>query len=127
MNDSPLHYALQVNTSNHSIDESIYTNLSTDGKPEIVLLAAAPASGKSTIARKMSLSHSFVRVNQDELGSLPACTTAAKKALTNGQCVVVDNTNFNPQTRQTWIALAKEMNVKVSLSVFICLCVSQSV
>jgi predicted kinase len=76
----------------------------------------------------MSLSlSSCVRVNQDELGSLNACLSQAKQALRSRQSVVVDNTNLVPQTRQTWIALAKEMNVQVSLfpSIYLSVCLSR--
>jgi predicted kinase len=75
----------------------------------------------------MSLSlSSCVRVNQDELGSLNACLSQAKQALRSRQSVVVDNTNLVPQTRQTWIALAKEMNVQVRLylSIYLSVCLS---
>jgi bifunctional polynucleotide phosphatase/kinase len=88
--------------------------------PEVVLLMAPPASGKSTLSREFVTKHGCTRINQDELKSLASCAKAAKTALSKGESIIVDNTNLNPSTRSQWIALAKEMNVKVEgfLSLF---------
>jgi bifunctional polynucleotide phosphatase/kinase len=93
--------------------------------PEIVLLMAPPASGKSTLSREFVSKHGYTRINQDELGSLVSCAKAAKVALSKGDKIIVDNTNLNPSTRSQWIALANEMNVKVGMFFifFIPLCV----
>lgn len=83
-----------------------------EGKQEMVLLVAPPACGKSTMARKF-VELGYVRINQDSLGSLPKCVTEAKNALRKGLSVCIDNTNFVPQTRKSWIEIAREFNVKV--------------
>jgi hypothetical protein len=97
--------------------------------PEIVLIAAPPACGKSTLSKKFQVG-GYMRINQDTLGSIDKCLAAAQRALL-GQCeesmsaavpktaavrrqsVVIDNTNMDPAVRQRWIQLAKLCNVQV--------------
>jgi bifunctional polynucleotide phosphatase/kinase len=82
-------------------------------RPELLLLAAPPACGKSTLARRFEQG-GYCRVNQDTLGSFDKCAAAAKSALLAGQSVCVDNTNMDLNTRAKWVQLAKHCDVVVS-------------
>jgi predicted phosphohydrolase/predicted kinase len=78
---------------------------------EMVVLCGIPGSGKSTIAKVLE-GKDYIRVNQDELGSRPACVKVAEIALKKGESVVIDRCNFNTQQRKTWFELAKKHKVK---------------
>lgn len=78
--------------------------------PQLVVLVAPPASGKTTLARQME-SVGFVRVNQDTFKTLNKCLRVAATALAAGQSVVVDNTNLSETTRKEWIGLAHKHGV----------------
>ncbi len=82
---------------------------------EILLLVAPPASGKSTLAKRLVNDYGYVRINQDESGSLSTCMQQAKEALEQRRKVVIDNTNLNPITRQHWFSLARQYQVQVTL------------
>jgi bifunctional polynucleotide phosphatase/kinase len=56
---------------------------------------------------------SHVRVNQDALGSQPACVAKVKQELLGGRSVVVDNTNLTKTVRASYIKLALECKAKV--------------
>lgn len=85
------------------------------GSPEILLLAAPPACGKSTLSRRYEAA-GYLRVNQDTLGSVDKCLAAARQALAAAvpRSVCVDNTNMDPSTRQKWVQLAKQCGVQVT-------------
>jgi bifunctional polynucleotide phosphatase/kinase len=104
----------------------------SEGQREIVLLAAAAACGKSTLTKRFD-PNSYYRINQDSLKTLDKCVDVARAVLLGdsgtvanirksgeeaqkvgqGKCVVVDNTNLDPQARRRWIDLARELGVKV--------------
>lgn len=95
---------------NVAYPEEIFHKL---GEQEVVLLVAPPASGKTTLSTRFQ-ELGYVRVNQDESGSLKTCIQQGKDALAQGKSVVVDNTNLNVATRATWLEIARLHNVKVS-------------
>jgi len=78
--------------------------------PEIVLLVAPAASGKSTLAKKF-VSH--VRVNRDTLGTKEKCEAAAAAALDAGRSVVVDNTNTTIEARKDWLTFAQKRGLPI--------------
>ena len=96
--------------NNQQPDPELFTELC--GSPEIVLLVAPAASGKSTLTTNF-INH--IRCNSDDLGGLPNCMDAARTALTmtKGKSVVIDNTNVAPEARQKWITLAQELKVRI--------------
>lgn len=83
--------------------------LYTAGEREVVVLVAPPACGKSTLAVSRLPRHT--RVNQDTLGTRPRCVAAAEAALATGAPVVIDATNGDPDTRATWVAVARKAGV----------------
>ena len=79
----------------------------------LLILVGLPGSGKSTAAATLE-SRGWVRINQDTLGSRPACEAAASAALAAGRSVVVDRVNFDVRQRGTWVALARSTRVPVA-------------
>ena len=78
--------------------------------PEIVIIVAPAACGKSHLSKKFSYHE---RVNQDTLKSLAKCKDVAAAHLKNGKSVVVDNTNVTIETRKEWITLARLHSVPI--------------
>lgn len=88
-----------------------------------------PASGKSTESEKKILSDgNTVRINKDLLRTMlhfdkftgknegltrDASRVLAKFYLTNSTNVIIDDTNLNPSTKQSWVDLAKECDAKI--------------
>lgn len=87
--------------------------------PDVYLCVGLPGAGKSTWAKTM-VKHlpSWVRVNQDEMGSRDACLKKARLALREGKSIIVDRCNFNRSQRAYWVNLAKEFNSQVVAVVF---------
>lgn len=78
--------------------------------PEIVIIVAPAACGKSNLSKKFS---NHERVNQDTLKTLAKCKDIAMAHLKNGKSVVVDNTNISVETRKEWITLARLNSVSI--------------
>lgn len=87
-----------------------------------------PASGKSTKAKEILQQGNTVRINKDLLRTMlhfdkftgvnesmtrSAARTIARMFLADGKNVVIDDTNLNPGTVQSWVDLAKEMEAKI--------------
>jgi bifunctional polynucleotide phosphatase/kinase len=79
---------------------------------ELVVLVGLPASGKSTVAKRVFEANGFFRANNDDSGSKAKSLKLAANALANGLSVVVDNTNPDEDTRSEWIELGKRFGVK---------------
>lgn len=98
------------------------------GKPEFVILCGLPGSGKSTLAKKHE-AEGWLRINYDDLRwdtHLPfdhgreremkvKALSLARKALEEGQSVIIDNTNLNEKARKPWIDLAKEFGLEAEI------------
>jgi predicted kinase len=96
---------------------------------KITLTIGLPASGKSTEAEKKILAEgNTVRVNKDLLRTMlhfdkfsgrnegftrDASRTLVKSFIESGVNVIVDDTNLNPSTLQSWKDFAKELNAKI--------------
>lgn len=90
-----------------------------------------PASGKSTRAKELMLEMgNTVRINKDLLRTMlhfdkfnghnegltrDAARVLAKFYLMNKVSVIIDDTNLNPSTLQSWKDLAKELQAKVQV------------
>eukprot|EP01091_Cochliopodium_minus_P020982 TRINITY_DN9387_c0_g1_i1.p1 TRINITY_DN9387_c0_g1~~TRINITY_DN9387_c0_g1_i1.p1 ORF type:complete len:185 (-),score=37.84 TRINITY_DN9387_c0_g1_i1:29-583(-) len=66
------------------------------------IMVGFPGSGKSTISKKME-SFSFVRVNQDDLGSSELCKQEIKKNLKAQNNIVLDRCNVHAKDRKMWV------------------------
>lgn len=85
---------------------------------EIVLFCGPPGSGKSSFFRRYLQSLGYVRINQDTLKSKDKCLKVAESNLEEGNCIVIDNTNADPNTRSHWVALAKRYRVSIRCALF---------
>jgi len=70
---------------------------------EAILMVGPPGSGKSTFCKKHLVPHGYVWVNQDVLLKKEKCAKVAKEAIASGKSVVIDNNNYNPDTRAYFI------------------------
>lgn len=87
-----------------------------------------PASGKSTRAKMIVAQGGFVRINKDLLRTMlhydkfsgineglthDAAQAIARRMLTGKHSVVIDDTNLNPRTVDSWKGLAKEVGATI--------------
>lgn len=93
----------------------------TDEQPRLIVLMGFPASGKTTLARKMQERElGLARVNRDDLRSMLGLSyhpsiedivrwievEFVRKLLANGVSVIVDDTNLKWRTRNNWGVVA---------------------
>ena len=89
--------------------------LKLDQRPYMILLCGLPGSGKSTLGRRLvDLDSSFVRANQDELKKRPKVESAAKRALKEGKCPIIDRCNFDVSQRHHFVKIAQEFKVPIN-------------
>ena len=86
----------------------------------MLILTGIPGSGKSTFAEALVRGKPdvYVRVNQDYLGSRPACERITKQVLQIGKCPVIDRCNFDPSQRAKFLNIAKTFQIPVDCVVF---------
>jgi bifunctional polynucleotide phosphatase/kinase len=77
---------------------------------EMIILVGPPASGKSTIAKKLS---NHTRINRDTLKTKAKCLSACKKAIANEENIIIDNTNPDTLAREPYITLAKKADYNI--------------
>ncbi|KAK3934695.1 polynucleotide kinase 3 phosphatase-domain-containing protein [Diplogelasinospora grovesii] len=82
-------------------------------KQDVVLFCGPPGAGKSTFYWKYLKPLGYERVNQDTLKSKDKCLKAAADLLKEGESVVIDNTNPDPDTRTQWVELARKHKVPI--------------
>lgn len=86
-------------------------HMSENEKQEMILMIGPPGSGKSRITQKFF--PNYVRINRDTLKTKTKCINLTKKALSEGQSVVIDNTNPTTIDRKVYLDLAKNYTLKV--------------
>jgi len=75
---------------------------------EVILMIGPPASGKTSIAKRIAKEWKYTRINQDTVGSKKKVDDLLEKSLNDGKSVVMDSTNGNPDRRSEQIDIAKE-------------------
>lgn len=78
---------------------------------EVILYLGYPGCGKSTFAQKHH--HDYKIINQDTIKSKSKCMKLFKSYLEKREKVVIDNTNYNPEVRKTFISLAQQYKVPI--------------
>lgn len=81
-------------------------------KKEMIIMIGIPGSGKTEFVKKYIVPHGYVHVNQDECKTKVKCIALVKKALEKNKSVVIDNTNPNIETRNTYTSLAVDYGYK---------------
>ncbi len=94
--------------SEYLVAPSDLSEVLQDQPQELVLMCGYPGSGKSTFVKTHLFNHTYV--SKDILKG-KSLSPIVKKALSEGQSVVVDNTNLDPETRAFYINIAKDHNV----------------
>lgn len=95
---------------------------------KLIIMKGLPASGKSTKAEELTKQGNTVRINKDLLRTMlhfdkfnhnnehatqVASLWLASGFLIDGKNVIIDDTNLNPKTVQSYIELAKSMDAKI--------------
>lgn len=96
---------------------------------KMIIMQGLPASGKSTRAKELVAQGNTVRINKDLLRTMlhfdkftgpnegktrQAARELAKVFLTNNTNVIIDDTNLNEGTLQSWKDLAMELGAKIA-------------
>lgn len=77
----------------------------------LVIMIGYSGSGKSTWCKKMVPDYSYV--NRDTLGDMKKCVVKCKQELRKGNSVVIDNTNYNKETRKKFIDIGNEEGAQI--------------
>lgn len=95
---------------------------------KLTIMRGLPASGKSTKAQELLGHGNTVRINKDLLRTMlhfdkftgtnegktrDAARVLATMFLSDGMNVIIDDTNLNPNTVQSWKDLAKNLDAKI--------------
>ncbi|KAI9831427.1 MAG: hypothetical protein M1819_005026 [Sarea resinae] len=78
---------------------------------DIILFCGSPGAGKSTFYWNYLKPLGYERVNQDTLKTRDKCIEYAKRYISDGISVAVDNTNADKETRAKWLQVAKQLEV----------------
>lgn len=71
-------------------------------------MVGCPGSGKSHFANNHLKLKKYNVINRDKLGSWQKCVSAMEKSLSAKECVVIDNTNPDKESRKRYIDAAKK-------------------
>ncbi|KAI1424794.1 DNA kinase/phosphatase Pnk1 [Xylaria sp. FL1777] len=82
-------------------------------KQDLVLFCGPPGAGKSTFYWKYLEPLGYERVNQDTLKTRAKCFKVAAEFLSDGDSIVVDSTNPDPDGRKEWVELARKHDVPI--------------
>ena len=77
----------------------------------MVILVGPPASGKSFISKHYFVPKGYERINRDTLQTQQRCKQRTKEALREGKSVIIDNTNPDKKTRESYIKIAQELSI----------------
>jgi predicted kinase len=87
------------------------TTTKTNNQTFVLVLTGLPGSGKSTISTELEKS-GWIRISQDELGSLQECKSLFEKSLKKGRSVIVDRCNVHDKERKIWTNDAKRFGIQ---------------
>ncbi|ESO10945.1 hypothetical protein HELRODRAFT_109229 [Helobdella robusta] len=79
---------------------------------QIIVMVGCPASGKSYFVKTYLVPLGYQRINRDTLGTWQKCVKKCEDALKMKEKVVVDNTNPDVESREKYLKVARQMNVR---------------
>ena len=82
------------------------SEIKTNDKLSVIITVGFPASGKSTITKK--LFPKFELISIDDLGTRPKAIKATEKLLKEGKSVIFDATNPTRENRESIVSIAKK-------------------
>jgi bifunctional polynucleotide phosphatase/kinase len=87
----------------------------TPKNKELIIMVGFPASGKSTVSRKISDEFKYCIINQDTLKTITKCINIAKMKIKEQKSIIIDATNPSKSVRKQWIDLAHKNNYTVRI------------
>lgn len=91
-----------------------------ESKRVVVVLIGVPGSGKSHFVQRFCPNWSVI--SRDAIGTMAKCEQALSLALKDEECrVVIDNTNFDLESRKRWLSIASKSNC---MTIAVCMVVS---
>lgn len=113
LGEEPREFQRDFELSSYPFEKSSDVVFAKKNKQELVLFCGSPGAGKSTFYWTYLKPLGYERINQDMLKTKDKCFKAARKHLDDGDSIVVDNTNPDPDTRAQWVDLAKSSKVPI--------------
>ncbi|KAM0548173.1 hypothetical protein ACHAPJ_009971 [Fusarium lateritium] len=118
LGDKPRSFAREFDLAEHPFfedAESGNSDVTFDKANDkvMILFCGPPGAGKSTFYWKSLKPLGYERINQDLLKTRDKCVQAAKEQLQEGNSIVIDNTNADPETRTIWVELAKKFGIAI--------------
>ena len=80
----------------------------------LVIMVGSPASGKSYYSSELERK-GFLRINKDTMKNDKVMAKAFAKGLSEGQNIVIDNTNPTKEGRALWITLASKESYHITI------------
>ena len=91
-------------------------------KDKVILLCVGyPGSGKSSLSKKIFEKYNnFKIINQDKIGNKNKCLKECEKLVEEGFNIIIDNTNYDINTRKKFIDIAIKYKMKIECLHFDC-------
>ncbi|KAL7714457.1 Polynucleotide kinase-3'-phosphatase [Entamoeba marina] len=89
-----------------------YLEIQFPFKKEMIIFVASPGSGKTSFYKTYLKPKGYVHINRDTLKTKTKCISETKK-LIQSNSIVIDNTNPAITDRETYISIAKALDIKV--------------
>lgn len=82
---------------------------------EVVIMCGFPGCGKSYYVGRYLVPHNYYLINQDTLKTKKKVFSEIEKALTEEKRIVIDNTNYDKDTRRSIIEMCKRYRFRTKL------------
>lgn len=104
---------IKTNTNSNKTNKLPKQELLPNPNKEIIILVGAPATSKSTLCKLLP---TYIRVNQDTLGTKAKCIKLATSTMAKGQNLIIDNTNSDSATRKLYVDIARKHNYHIKIA-----------